>query len=300
MITYKKQLLTLDNYNDILKKDGFPLDVLDEVRLALMDNIPLTSQDIISGKRNPYRLNQIRLALKEYVPQKLLYPRSGKVIFAIRELWRKRVNPDIILRSLSSHLPEETALLVCQLLSEGYDLSKYHFEDIPAKSLDVYEWGIRHGLPMEVFIGRQKVYTREYMLVCCKLISYNRDVEQFLSEDWDLEVLERLASIADKAYYEMVVSYINKNATLAYLWAIIDCAANAPSLLPEVSKIDREGYPLYNDAQIACILKAYHAGLDYQSLCDSSLDISRLNDMYATMLFHKNDRIGGRLHKTIK
>ena len=54
--------VTLDNISEVLV--GYSLDIQDEVRSMILDGLDL-SEWVSVCRENPYRLNQIRLAVKE-------------------------------------------------------------------------------------------------------------------------------------------------------------------------------------------------------------------------------------------
>ena len=74
-IKFKGELLVLDNFRVVLK--NYSLDVQDIVRSAILDGLDI-SEYISQYKNDPYKLDQIRLELKEGLNTSL-FSVSGRI-----------------------------------------------------------------------------------------------------------------------------------------------------------------------------------------------------------------------------
>ena len=80
---YKDKEVTTKNYKDIF--GSYPVDILDEIRLAIADNTEIARYIDICGT-DSYKLNQLRLAIREGVEKEFLNPAmTGRTLYLIRQ-----------------------------------------------------------------------------------------------------------------------------------------------------------------------------------------------------------------------
>ena len=89
VMIYENDKLILDNFRTVLK--DYSVDVQDVVRSAILDGVDITKY-IESCKNNAYRLDQIRLGMKENLEEIFLNIKNGDSIYKIRKLKERGVS----------------------------------------------------------------------------------------------------------------------------------------------------------------------------------------------------------------
>ena len=83
---YKNTLVTLENYKTIYKDCS--VDILDEIRSAILDDTPIASYINECGT-DSYKLGQIRMGIREMLPLGLLNPLlTGRTLYLIRQSYK--------------------------------------------------------------------------------------------------------------------------------------------------------------------------------------------------------------------
>ena len=198
---YKGKNLLLDNFRVILS--DFSVDVQDVVRSAIMDGVSLEGY-LESCRNNPYRLDQIRLGLKEGINKAYFSYESGEIIRGIRGLLSQGVNLAPITKYKSKDLSDKCFLYLIYWCKDGYDVSNLNLSIVPDFLLESYDYGVRSGVDMALFNTGVK-YTTNYLDTCLSIATTGSKFDKFVTGDYDIKVLEYMNSLArfSKKYSEI-------------------------------------------------------------------------------------------------
>lgn len=291
---YKGTILILDNFREVLK--DYSLDIQDTVRSAILDGVDLEDY-LVTCKENPYRLEQIRLGIKEGLEKDFFRLTSGDLIYRIRDLKKNGVNLAPLLKYCKESLSREYFEYMLSWYKEGFVLDNLNIAVIPKDLLEVFDYGLRRGYPMQLF-NKGVNYSQDYIKCCFKILSNNKDVTAFLKGDWKTEVLRLIAAFShyQVSKYNNLIGHIDNTTDVEHIEKYIECV-KAGMPLNEVTKIDKSGKPIYTPKQIDVILQAFVKKLDYKQLYNSKLSVSELEGMLLAMEVDNKRKISGRLYK---
>ena len=140
---------------------GYPLDIQDEVRSMVMDNLDL-SQWIDVCKDNPYRLNQIRLGSKEGLDPKFFTILDGSVIYKIRGLAATGFNVGELIPYVGVGFTKEQWTYIIAWAERGLLDSRLALVRTPFSMWEFIDKGLRNNLPMWLFTSGKK-YSNTFM-----------------------------------------------------------------------------------------------------------------------------------------
>lgn len=279
--------------------EGYSPDVQDEVRSAILDGVELGGWLKGVGD-DSYLLGQIRLALREEVPELYLNIRSAKALKVIRGHVRQSINLKQIERYIKRSTDEEVLLTVLELAERGIDLEGYDFNKVPSYLLPLFKDGILRGIPMEQFNnGRQ--YTLGYIRHCLTIRMNNQPIEAFLAGDWQEDSLEVVAGHSGSRYYGSCIRYIKPTFSEAFTDVIFQCASSGmeEEVIAELSEVSEEdGRPLFMDFQVERVLQAYQERLEWRELIDPMLGLEDLNNLLEKLRLNANPRLSVRIRNT--
>lgn len=296
---YRDRVLTLDNFQKELESEGYSLDILDEVRSAILDGLPLAGYLHVC-RNNPWRLHQIRLAMKEGMPlDGLRLVVSGHVIEGMRRLWKKGIElrPYVEATQMGG-VSERLQLKVLEWYEKnGIVLEKYDFTLIPESLIDSFDRGIKRGLPMWV-LNNGVQYDEGYMRCVMSMLGRGRSVASFLNDNWRVGVAEKLAGLGDDEFDE-VVEWCKPGMSEEMLDALV--AARGVGLpLGVVGAWDGESASGYRYApfQVEWMTQARERGMEWKKMLDPGMGSSDLSCVYREMELEKDKWVSGTLRKS--
>lgn len=288
---YNDKTLILDNFRKVLK--GFSVDIQDIVRSAILDGVDI-SDYLDTCKNNPYRLDQIRLGLKEGLDEVFFKVNSGEAIYKIRTL----KNNGVSLKNIKTQLKKGSLSGECldRLLKwteAGYNLYGLDVSIIPRSLYNVFESGLQKGFNMSIF-NNGKLYTSEYIKECMVMLSNGVDISPFVGKDiWsksNLSILSKFSYIRDKEKWNRLISNITVNTPYEKLCVLITCVKNNI----DISIISKSNWSVES---IKCVIKAFENGLDYNKFISIGPDIDALSANLNKVLLDKNKKVSGRFLK---
>lgn len=181
---YKGRTLILDNFRSCLSK--YSVDIQDIVRSAILDGVDITKY-IDVCKDNPFRLDQIRLGIKEGLDV-ALFSLDGDVLYRVRSL-RRTGNISLLTKQISKgSLSEEHISYLLDWIQDGRSIEGIEMAVIPKNLLSVYDYGLRYGVDMSIFNNIH--CTSEYLECLVGIAKNNRPVDRFLdSSKWSKSVV---------------------------------------------------------------------------------------------------------------
>lgn len=243
--------ITLRNYKQIFKV--CTPDVLDEIRLAILDNTDILAFINICGTDN-FKLGQYRLAVREGVSFKYLIPGiTGKTITWIRTCHRQHINMQCLeryIRGSKLTLSPEMFEYIVQAVSLGADISKVDFTDVPEKTYKVICEGLVRKYPMWLFVGYNlsERYIRLLMRGLDLGIDISPCVENVYTED-------KLVYIFANKEYSGILKHITPKFSLDSIKVLIQASKEGLDISQLLYR-DTDGYPVYSEFQMKALLAA--------------------------------------------
>lgn len=243
-----------DNFRQIFQ--DVDEDVLDEIRLAVLDNVNIMEYIDACGD-DSYKLGQIRLALRNGVPSKYIrHQMTAKTLKCVRIMYKSEVE----LRPLSKYIGFNKLLIdsdLFEIITECYmhggDIGKIDFSEVLEDNVQVLCQGLVRGYPM--WLMTSKDLSAGYIRLLMRGIDLGIDVSIFIKDIMSESQLVTLLSNAGSVDINNLLQYINSKFSLTALKTIIQ--AYKESLDFELLTYQSaDGYPIYNEYQMMSLLKA--------------------------------------------
>lgn len=267
---YNGQVLRIDNISRILK--DFSIDIQDEVRSAILDQVNI--EDYLEEcKSNPFRLQQIRLALKEGV-DKIFFKLDGGTLYKARKMLKSN-----LISSQSKKLLEQDASIkgysvMLDLDALGYDLSGYDFSIIPDEILGEFKWGISHKADLRKLCNG-KVYSKQFVRACSHLSISEKEIDKFIDENWLAETVIRLSKYCDFKHYDKLVEVLTNLSIPEYVDCFAECLEKGIDN-EKVYEKDEYGYEIFMPSQLEFIAEMRGDGFSIEGLLDPRLSLEEM------------------------
>lgn len=284
MMRYKNVDLTFDNY--LTELSEFSQDVKDEVRSGILDNIPL-GRYIYACADNPYRLQQIRLGMKEGLDTDYLKLKSGDHIRRVRVLLSQDVRLDLLKEYTYLNLPSAYYDVLLDwietgaVIPEDLELDKVNEAILPAIS-----YAVLNDLNA-VEIASQYGNSLEYAQSLLTMSALGMEIGELSGTKYQEEALEALSGIASRPYSSSVLRLMDRNSSGDYVDSLIALASSKFDL----SEL-KETYSVY---QLDWIYQAFTEGLDYTKILEPGLSNTELSELYSELVLKRSKRLSMRL-----
>lgn len=248
------KVATLSNYLELTK--NYSRDIQDEVRSAIMDDTPI-SPYIKKCKGDNFKLNQIRLAIREYVPSRYI----SSHLSATNLKWVRRIHESgYSLKVLDKYLSKGGVLSIsCDTLDlllsayfDGVNIDSVDFNTVSEELSGLVCSGLKRGYPMWIITESSIPMSKEFMHTLMKCMNLSLDVHPFLGEGWDVERVQMILSKATKMEYTVLMKHINSRFSKNQLEEILKLATQYLDFLPLCLK-DDEGMPVFNEYQMGVL-----------------------------------------------
>lgn len=291
---YKGKKLILDSFRTILSE--YSIDVQDVVRSAILDDVDISSY-ILSCKDNPYRLDQIRLCIKEGMPDEILRLYNGSAIYQIRTLKADGVDLTPVVKQLSRGNLQDTYLLyLLGWIKDGLNISKLNIAIIPQQLLPTFDYGLRCGFDMSKY-NNGRSYSPQYISLLLQIEKNKKSVSSLLSGEWSLDILEVLSSFSktSDSRWENLISNIDSKISKGRLEKLISLEKQGI----DVSGVQRKSNGIYvlSDKCLDLVLQAYSRRLNYKLLIEQATSEEDMQDMIDRMEVADRTRVGGRIRR---
>ena len=271
-VSLTKVNLTLENYSKFL--ENYSMDVKDEVRNAILDGIDLVPY-VKMCKNDPFRLQQIRLAIKEFPNIKEeFFNLDGANLYKAREYLRKNLLSEQAISILRANVDLEGWAVMLELDSKGYDLSKYDFSKIPNNLLREFKWAIQLDIDLS-HLATGVDYSREFAVACIKLESAGIKTKKFVKEGWNQGTVIAISKYLGYKDIDFVISKLSKNSIPAY----VDCFVNLLSAGVSNEKVfekDYFGYEVFMPSQLKFIAETAREGFDITQMLNPRLSLEEM------------------------
>lgn len=280
---YKGVDLTFENYATRL--EGFSQDIKDEVRSAILDNTPIG--DFIDVCRDdPFRLQQLRLAAKEFYPTWVFKVEDGANIYRIRNL--SGVSVEMVENQVSAGLPREYIEELISWIEEGVVIPEdFNMRRVPKTILTPVSTAIKSGVDPNAIVKLSKGNEEAaglYVQIAVKGLSLGK----FEGKNLSNSCLGSVAELAGRPYIGTVVELLEPRSgseEVEVLWELAKSGFDF-SLF--------EG-DYYTSMQLSWIHQAFLEKFDVTKMLDTELNNSELNEIYNTLATDRSKRLSGRL-----
>jgi len=292
---FKGSRVTLESIGSQFR--GYPLDIQDEVRSMVMDNLDL-SQWIDVCKDNPYRLNQIRLGSKEGLDPKFFTILDGSVIYKIRGLAATGFNVGELRPYVGVGFTKEQWAYIIAWAERGLLDSRLALVRTPFSMWEFIDKGLRNNLPMWLFTSGKK-YSNTFMHSVLTLMSNGQSAEKFLNSSWKDETLKLLAEFSYRRWFNNIVGLVDYFIPYEFLVSVGELAKEGliDEDLFETSYDGDTGdyYYVYQSYHLEAILRCVMQGYDYSRLKDYNLSGSEVDMILKEIELNSKRSFKGRL-----
>lgn len=291
---FKGSRVTLESLSSQFR--GYSLDIQDEVRSMVMDNLDL-SKWIDVCKDNPYRLNQIRLGSKEGLDPRFFTILDGSVIYRIRSLAATGFNVGELLAYVGVGFTKEQWFYIISWAERGLLDSRLALVRTPFSMWGFIDKGLRNNLPMWLFTSGKK-YSDTFMHSVLTLMSNGQSAETFLNSSWKDETLKLLAEFSYRRWFNNIVGLVDYFIPYDFLVSVGELAKEGliDEDLFEIGYDDDSGnYYLYQSYHLDAILRCVMQGYDYSKLKDYNLSGSEVDTILKEIELNSKRSFRGRL-----
>lgn len=297
---YKGKPLILDTFRYLLR--GYSVDIQDIVRSAILDDVDIVEY-IEPCKENPFRLDQIRLCLKDGISSKFFILTNGESLYKIRKLKKDGRKIKFIEDQLNKGILSQKHIdYILKWVNDGVNISKLDINIIPESLLSTFDYGLCSGFDMSVF-NTGVSYSHDYLMSCLHLMESGIPIDIFLSGEWSVDVLMLIQSFSKATSSDKInkIKYLIRNIDCNCSLERVKLAYNLARVgisLEDLMKKEKDKY-VYEDECLAIVYTAYVKKLDYKRLITSCKDGSAKNMkiLFDEMLLSSHKKISGRLTK---
>ena len=264
-MVFRGERLMMDNFRTVLK--DYPIDIQDIVRSAILDMVDI-SKYIDPCKDNPFRLDQIRLGLKEGLNPKYFTYNRGDIIYGIRKLTNQGVNLSPLTKYKDSDLTKIYLWFIIQWCKEGYNISNLDLTIVPEYLLGTFNEGLKSGVDMSVFNNGIQ-YPVRYLEDCIHIKSEGLDVQKFLMGDYSTQILDYLSDLVnDKRKYKSIYDVISYDDSMDRVMNYEKICAMSKDLVPYAER-GSNGRPVISDEVLEELVLGLESGIDLIGKIDS-------------------------------
>ena len=293
---YKGKTLILDNFRKMLK--NYSLDIQDVVRSAILDGVDL-SEYLDRYKNDPYKLDQVRLSIKEGLPGVYFGSTSGQSLYRIRKLIGKKDLSALQAQMAKGVIPEEYLDYILSWVEDNIDFSDLNVLIIPKNLLSEFDYGLRNGLDMSPFNTGTK-FSKGYIRQCCAIKLNGKEIAEFLppNKEWDMRVMEQLVDFSrtkNQYVWINVIANISPSESIDRLIPLIELAKQGINI-KVLQQGNSKGY-VYSIEALSCIMLAYERGYNWEKIFGTIYDSTEMEKILRELEVNKGKKVGGRLRK---
>lgn len=287
---YNNKDLILDNFRDLLF--DYSVDVQDVVRSSILDNIDIIPY-IKIYKDDAYKLDQIRLAIKEGLP-KTFFKTTGDMLYQIRQMSRRGVDLSSIENQLKSNLSEQSMKYLIKWVDDGINISKLNIAIIPNSLLDTFDYGLRSGFDMVEF-NNGKNYCSKYIKLCLQIKKNDKPISFLLSGEWSLDSLTVLSreSKMQKNKWQLLVQGIDEQVSTSRLDLLVKLVKAGVPINKLQQKSTKNTY-VYDEDCLSIIYEGFFSNLDLEVLMQTT-SAKEMQVLKSQLELDKKRKISGKL-----
>lgn len=288
--SYKNITITLENYKTVFKECA--PDILDEIRSAVLDDTNI-SKFILPCGRDSYKLGQLRMAAREFIPVDYLNTRlTGDTIYAIRQGFANGINMKPLLKYIKPRsLGVDSKVLeqLAQAVVLGADIDKIDFTGIKEDNITILLKGLIKGYPMWLLTDDINHLDERKIIALMRGMALGLDIHPFIKGNWTDRQLILLFSYSRSIDLNDLLRYINSNFSAEMLSELLAAAEQKIPITRLLSK-DEDGKPIYNQYQISVLIKAIKNGVKSTEIFNPNLSDLDMEDILNIELGYKTKK----------
>ena len=288
--SYKNVTITLENYKSIFKECS--PDILDEIRSAIIDDTQI-SRFIKPCGNDSYKLGQLRMAVREFVPTEFLNPLlTGETIYAIRQGITNGIDMTPLLRYITkSGLLVDSVVIeqLSQAVILGAEISRIDFTGVLGENVTILLKGLIKGYPMWLLLDDINHLTEKQIIALMRGMALGLDVHPFVNGKWTDRQLILLFSYAKSIDINDLLQYINYKFSFEILKELLPAAEEKVPITKLCIK-DEDGYPVYNQYQISVLIRAIKENCKNNDIFNPSLSDLDMEDILNEELSFKTKK----------
>lgn len=251
---YNGSVVNLGNYLSIFK--DLEVDMLDEIRSAILDDTPIAGYIKYCGN-DSYKLGQLRMAVREYLPKEFINPRlSGKCIYYLRQLYRC----DISLKPFERYIPKNgnptiecsSLEIVLKAVLNGADIRRVNFNTVPTENIELVCEGLIKGYPMWLCTSADVNLPNSVIKQLMKGMQLGVDIHPFLDGTWSESQIVAVLSNTTRFDVNSLLEHINSKFSIAQIMEVVYVARKKLDFTL-LCKKDEDGNPVFNEYQMNVI-----------------------------------------------
>lgn len=287
---YNGKDLNCNNFREVLK--DYSVDIQDVVRSALMDGVDISEYISMS---NPYKLDQIRLAMKENLSP-IFFNVSGKLLYQIRLLKQSGVNLKPLVNLFKSSLSDIHIEYILNWVRDGVDFSKVQVELIPIRLLEAFDRGLRSGVEMRKFLPYVNSLSVMYLDLCVQIEKLGKDSEFIIKNGYNMDVVECFHNNLDLSdtCWKSVQKNINNTDELERVKLLISLVRNGVDI--EMLQVKQNGNYKYSTDCLKVLIQGYKENINISELMKETSP-QGMEDLISEIKLHRSQKISGRFVK---
>lgn len=285
------KIATLGNYLELSK--NYSTDIQDEIRSAILDDTPI-SPYIHKCRDDSFKLNQIRLAIREYVPSRYISVKlSATNLQWIRKIHRRGYSMNVLDKYLTKRgilsISCDSLDVILSAYYDGVNVDSVDFNTVSDGLVGLICAGLSKQYPMWIITESSSNKSKEFIQLLMKGMNLNLDIHPFLEGDWDVDKVQPILSSACKMEYTVFMKHVNCRFSAEQIDIILGVATKYLDFLPLCLK-DEEGYPVFNVHQMSVLADIIEYNYEAEKRGSVSFDIDEFLkpsmsdlDMYAML-----------------
>lgn len=259
-----------------LEVDGlkFSEDIKDELRLSI-----LHGDDIFSYLQLPNltadRLREIRLATRANVPEQYMLIQTN-LLKRVRQMCNKGYSIEFLSEYINKvgkeTISSEVLKQVLDVALQGVDVSKIDFKQVIQINVPRVLESLQKGTRISILkpLAYTKVYLEKDVFdFLFELADLDINVEPFIQGKW---TKEQILEISRGAVYcspdRLIKEYVSNLYSPNQIREVVRALRYEPSQAKLLTKVDKDGYPLYNEYQMYELVEGMRFKLDIMKYCN--------------------------------
>lgn len=286
---FDNKTVTLENYKDIFTDCSS--DILDEIRLAILDDTPIGEFLSCCGD-DAYKLGQFRKAIRELVPVEYLRSYiSADVLKSIRLGICRGYDMSDLLRYINDKglfIDLKSLSVIADFASIGVDISSVDFTKVPRSQVETFCKGLYMHYPMWLLVSDSPVSDSRLSLLM-RGMELGIDIHPFLNNSWKDDIIVLLFAKAKKCDINALLSKISPMFDKEKVNIILSLALKGLAYDSLCLK-DTEGYPLFNSYQMEILSTAIEEGILTNAMLNPNISDTEIHHLVEAEL-DKRERV---------
>lgn len=286
---FDNKVITLENYKEVF--GNCSPDILDEIRLAILDDTPIGNFISCCGV-DSYKLSQFRKAIRELVPIEFLKPYiPAEVLKCIRLGIRRGYDVSELLRYFNDKgifIDLKSLEILAEFVSIGVDISSVDFTKVPKSQVDTFCKGLYMRYPMWLLVSNTPISDSRLNLLM-RGMALGIDIHPFLNDAWHDDIIILLFSKVNNCDINAFLGKITPMFDKEKIDILLSLAVK--NLSYDILCLrDSDGYPLFNTYQMDVLSTAIKEGVLTNEMLNPNMSDT---EMYRLLEFEllKHNRV---------